>query len=100
MKTPTVPIPDIRIEDTSEDSKTPEAEADGPTQPTAGEEIAEHLVPSLVDTTLVRDDIVKVHYWVISHLIGMVIMFFGTVDFEWFVPLRAGHRQITYLHMG
>lgn len=69
LKTPTVPIPDIRIEDTSEDSKTPEAEADGPTQPTAGEEIAEHLVPSLVDTTLVRDDIVKVHYWVISHLI-------------------------------
>lgn len=53
------PVPDIKIEDTSagEESKTPDVDEKAATP---GEEFAEHLFPSLVDTTLVQDDIVRV----------------------------------------
>ncbi|XP_055592814.1 uncharacterized protein LOC129744353 [Uranotaenia lowii] len=62
--TPAVPIPDIKIEDTgaAEDaSKRAESAAENSEdQANTGEEIAEHLIPTLVDTTLVQDDIVRV----------------------------------------
>uniref|UniRef100_A0A0P6J635 Putative e3 ubiquitin-protein ligase herc2 n=1 Tax=Aedes aegypti TaxID=7159 RepID=A0A0P6J635_AEDAE len=53
------PVPDIKIEDTSagEESKTPDVDEKAATP---GEEFAEHLFPSLVDTTLVQDDIVRI----------------------------------------
>ncbi|XP_065095854.1 uncharacterized protein ca [Ochlerotatus camptorhynchus] len=59
-RTPIGPIPDIKIEDTSagEESKTPETDEKVGSAP--GEEFAEHLFPSVVDTTLVQDDIVRI----------------------------------------
>ncbi|XP_053684865.1 uncharacterized protein LOC128734607 [Sabethes cyaneus] len=54
-------IPEIKIEDTSEDSKSSGANDDKQSLPAnAGEDYAEHLFPNLVDTTLVTDDIVKI----------------------------------------
>ncbi|XP_058464342.1 uncharacterized protein LOC131438361 [Malaya genurostris] len=63
-KTSDVDIPEIRIEDTSDDgkgvdSKDTDKQSAGTTA-SNGEEAAEHLFPTLVDTTLVRDDIVKI----------------------------------------
>ncbi|XP_058813110.1 uncharacterized protein LOC131677367 [Topomyia yanbarensis] len=61
-----VQIPEIRVEDTSDDSKGGAESKESDKQKESagvsvnGEEIAEHLYPTLVDTTLVRDDIVKI----------------------------------------
>ncbi|KAL1392791.1 hypothetical protein pipiens_012222 [Culex pipiens pipiens] len=61
---PVVPIPDIKIEDTSGDEPKPPTSEQGEAKPTeaasAGEEIAEHLYPAQVDTTLVQDEIVRI----------------------------------------
>ncbi|KAL1376218.1 hypothetical protein pipiens_017025 [Culex pipiens pipiens] len=63
-KVPVVPIPDIKIEDTSGDEPKPPTSEQGEVKPaeaaSAGEEIAEHLYPAQVDTTLVQDDIVRI----------------------------------------
>uniref|UniRef100_A0A8D8L559 X-linked retinitis pigmentosa GTPase regulator homolog n=1 Tax=Culex pipiens TaxID=7175 RepID=A0A8D8L559_CULPI len=61
---PVVPIPDIKIEDTSGDEPKPPTSEQGEAKPTeaasAAEEIAEHLYPAQVDTTLVQDEIVRI----------------------------------------
>lgn len=59
-KTPTGPIPDIKIEDTSAGEESKTTDADEKVGAAPGEEFAEHLFPSVVDTTLVQDDIVRV----------------------------------------
>ncbi|KAL1402875.1 hypothetical protein pipiens_005886 [Culex pipiens pipiens] len=61
---PVVSIPDIKIEDTSGDEPKPPTSEQGEAKPaeaaSAGEEIAEHLYPAQVDTTLVQDEIVRI----------------------------------------
>lgn len=86
---PVVSIPDIKIEDTSGDEPKPPTSEQGEAKPaeaaSTGEEIAEHLHPAQVDTTLVQDDIVRV-----STRIGVICeagfvsrLFFGKLIFCW-----------------
>lgn len=52
-------IPDIKIEDTGAGEESNTSEVDDKTV-SPGEEFAEHLFPTVVDTTLVQDDIVRI----------------------------------------